>query len=386
VHGFQEFFGNLYHLNAEEEPENPDYPKDPAFRQRFGPRGVLKTKATDRDDATEDPRFGRVGRQTIEDTGPLTKKRMETVDDEITDEALKFIDDAHKADKPFFVWWNSTRMHIWTRLKKESEDKTGLGVYPDGMIEHDALVGKLLKKLDDLGIAGNTIVVYSTDNGAETFTWPDGGTTPFRSEKNTNWEGGYRVPCLVRWPGVVKPGSEINDIMSHEDWLPTFMAAAGEPDIKEKLLNGYKAGEQTFKVHLDGYDQSDLFAGKGPGKRKEFFYWTDDGQLAALRYDQWKLVFMEQKEHGLRVWQNPLTPMRAPMLFSVRSDPFERADHESGNYDRWYIDHVFVMMPAQAYVAQHLATYKDFPPRQKAGTFTIDRVLEQLLEANNGNK
>jgi arylsulfatase len=386
VHGFHDFFGNLYHLNAEEEPENPDYPKNPEFRKRFGPRGVLKCRATDRDDPTVDPRFGKVGRQTVEDTGPLTRKRMETIDDEITAGALDFIDRAHKDGKPFFVWWNSTRMHIWTRLSKEAEGKTGLGVYPDGMVEHDGHVGQLLKKLDDLGIADNTIVMYSTDNGAETFTWPDGGTTPFRSEKNTNWEGGYRVPCLLRWPGVVKPGTEINDIMSHEDWLPTFMAAAGEPDIKDKLLKGYKAGEQTYKVHLDGYDQGDLFSGKGPGKRKEFFYWTDDGQLAALRYDQWKLVFMEQPAHGLRVWQHPLTPLRVPLLFSLRADPFERADHEAGGYDRWFIDHVFVMVPAQAYVAQHVATYKEFPPRQKVGTFNLDRVLEQLLEASGENK
>jgi arylsulfatase len=384
VHGFHDFLGN--HLNAEEEPEHPDYPKNPEFKKRFGPRGVLKTRATDKDDETVDPRFGKVGKQTIEDTGPLTRKRMETVDDEITAGALDFIDRSHKDGKPFFVWWNSTRMHIWTHLRKEAEGKTGLGVYPDGLVEHDAHVGQLLKKLDDLGIADNTIVMYSTDNGAETFTWPDGGTTPFRSEKNTNWEGGYRVPCLLRWPGVVQQGTEINDVMSHEDWLPTFMDAAGEPDIKDKLLKGYPAGDKTFKVHLDGYDQRDLFAGKGPGKRKEFFYWTDDGQLAALRYDQWKLVFMEQKEHGLRVWQNPLTPLRTPLLFSVRADPFERADHESGNYDRWFIDHVFVMLPAQAFVGQHLATYKEFPPRQKPGSFNLDKVMEQLLEPSGGSK
>jgi arylsulfatase len=386
VHGFHNFFGNLYHLNAEEEPENPDYPKNPEFKKRFGPRGVLKCKATDKDDPTVDPRFGKVGKQIIEDTGPLTRKRMETIDEDFLKSSLEFIDRAHNDHKPFFVWFNSTRMHIWTRLKKESEGKTGLGVYPDGMVEHDGHVGQLLKKLDDLGIADNTIVLYSTDNGAETFTWPDGGTTPFRSEKNTNWEGGYRVPCLLRWPGVVKPGTEINDILSHEDWLPTFLAAAGEPDIKDKLLNGYKAGERTYKVHLDGYDQRDLFSGKGPGKRKEFFYWTDDGQLAALRYDQWKLVFMEQKAHGLKVWQNPLTPLRAPLMFSLRADPFERADYESGNYDRWFIDHAFLLVPAQAFVAQHLATYKEFPPRQKPGSFSLDKVLEQLQEPGLGNK
>jgi arylsulfatase len=386
VHGFHDFFGNLYHLNAEEEPESPDYPKNPEFRKRFGPRGVLRCKATDRDDPTVDPRFGRVGKQTIEDTGPLTRKRMETIDDEITAGALAFIDRAHKEGKPFFVWWNSTRMHIWTRLKKEAEGKTGLGIYPDGMVEHDGHVGRLLRKLDDLGIADNTIVLYSTDNGAETFTWPDGGTTPFRNEKNTNWEGGYRVPCLLRWPGVVKPGSEINDIVSHEDWLPTFLAAAGEADIRAKLQKGYQAGDRTFKVHLDGYDQRDLLSGKGPGQRKEFFYWTDDGQLCALRYGQWKLVFMEQKAHGLGVWQQPLTPLRVPLLFSLRSDPFERADHESGGYDRWFIDHVFVMVPAQAFVAQHLATYREFPPRQKPGSFNLDRVLETLQEAGAENR
>jgi arylsulfatase len=386
VHGFHDFFGNLYHLNAEEEPEHPDYPKNPAFRQRFGPRGVLKCKATDKDDETVDPRFGKVGKQTIEDTGPLTRKRMQTIDDEITAGALDFIDRAHKEDKPFFVWWNSTRMHIWTHLRPKYDGRTGLGIYPDGMAEHDAHVGELLKKLDDLGIADNTIVLYSTDNGAETFTWPDGGTTPFRNEKNTNWEGGYRVPCLVRWPGVIKPGTEVNDIVSHEDWLPTFMAAAGEPDIKEKLMKGFQTGDHTYKVHLDGYDQREALSGKGPGKRKEFFYWTDDGQLAAFRYDQWKLVFMEQKAHGLAVWQQPLTPLRVPLLFSVRADPFERADHESGNYDRWFIDHVFLMMPAQALVAQHIATYKEFPPRQKPGTFNLDRVLEQLQAAGSKNE
>ena len=257
VHGFDEFFGNLYHLNAEEEPENPDYPKNPEFKKRFGPRGVLKCKATDKDDVTVDPRFGKIGKQTIEDTGPLTKKRMETVDEEFLGAALDFIDRAHKANKPFFVWSCATRMHIWTHLKKESEGKTGLGLYPDGMDEHDGQVGQLLKKLDDLGIADNTIVMYSTDNGAECFSWPDGGTTPFRNEKGSNWEGGYRVPCLMRWPGVIKPGTEINDIVSHEDWVPTLMAAAGEPDIKEKLKKGYMAGDNTFKVHLDGYDQHD---------------------------------------------------------------------------------------------------------------------------------
>jgi arylsulfatase len=381
VHGFHDFFGNLYHLNAEEEPEHPDYPKAPAFKKKFGPRGVLRCKASAKDDPIVDARFGKVGRQTITDTGPLTRKRMETIDEEITAGALAFIDRAHKAGKPFFVWWNSTRMHIWTHLKKGSKNKTGLGIYPDGMVEHDGHVGQLLKKLDDLGIADNTIVMYSTDNGAETFTWPDGGTTPFRGEKNTNWEGGYRVPCLLRWPGLVKPGTEINAIMSHEDWLPTFMAAASAPDIKQALAKGHKVGDRTYRAHIDGYDQRELLSGKGPGKRKEFFYWTDDGSIAALRYEQWKLVFLEQRSHGLKVWLRPFTPLRAPLLFSVRSDPFERADLEAGGYDRWFIDHLFVMMPAQAFVAQHLATYKEFPPRQKPGSFNLDRVLQKLQEA-----
>ena len=258
VHGFDEFFGNLYHLNAEEEPENPDYPKDPAFRAKFGPRGVLKCVATDTDDPTEDPRFGRVGKQKIEDTGPLTKKRMETMDGEFLAAATDFVDRQHTAGKPFFCWFNATRMHIWTHLKAESAGKTGLGIYADGMVEFDDMVGQLLKQLDDLGIADNTIVLWTTDNGAEKFSWPDGGTTPFKSEKNTNWEGGYRVPCVIRWPGVIKPGTLINDIMSHEDWVPTFVAAAGEPDIKEKLRTGYDAAGKTFKVHLDGYNQREV--------------------------------------------------------------------------------------------------------------------------------
>lgn len=254
------------------------------------------------------------------------------------------------------------------------------------MVEHDGHVGQLLKKLDDLGIADNTIVLYSTDNGAECMAWPDGGTTPFRSEKNTNWEGGYRVPCALRWPGVIKPGTEINDIVSHEDWLATFMDAADEPDIKDKLLKGHKAGDKTYKVHIDGYDLRDLLAGKGPGPRKEFFYWTDDGNLAGLRYDQWKIVFMEQRAHGLAVWQDPLVTLRVPKLFSLRADPFERADHESGAYERWRIDRIFLLVPAQAFVAQHLATYKEFPPRQKPGSFSLDQVLEKLQEAGAGNK
>ncbi|ANP85635.1 arylsulfatase [Rhizobium leguminosarum] len=378
VHGFDEFFGNLYHLNAEEEPENPDYPKDPQFRAKFGPRGVLKCKASETDDPTEDPRFGRVGKQTIEDTGPLTRKRMETVDEEFLGAAKDFIDRSAKAEKPFFCWFNATRMHIYTHLKAESKGKTGLGIVADGMAEFDAMVGQLLDQLDELGIAENTIVVWTTDNGAEVFSWPDGGTTPFHGEKNTNWEGGYRVPGMVRWPGVVKPGTEINEIVSHEDWLPTLVAAAGEPDIAAKLLTGYEAAGKTFNVHLDGYNQRQLFDGTGPGARKEYFYWTDEGNLAGLRYDRWKLVFMEQRAEGLDVWQDPLITLRFPKLIDLRADPFEIAQHAAGDYARWRVEHAFALVPAQAYVAKHLQTYVKYPPRQSPGSFSLDHVLEKL--------
>jgi arylsulfatase len=382
VHGFDEFFGNLYHLNAEEEPENPDYPKNPEFRAKFGPRGVLKCKASDRDDPTEDPRFGRVGKQTIEDTGPLTRKRMETVDGEFLDSTLDFIDRQSKANKPFFCWFNATRMHIYTHLKPESNGKTGLGIVADGMTEFDGMVGQLMKKLDDLGIAQNTIVIWTTDNGAEVFSWPDGGTTPFKGEKNTNWEGGYRVPCLIRWPGVIQPGTEINHITSHEDFVPTLVAAAGEPNVKEKLLTGYQAAGKTFKVHLDGYDQRDVLAGTGPGKRQEFFYWTDDGNLAGLRYDRWKVTFLEQRAEGLAVWENPLIPLRFPKLFDIRADPFEKAQTDAGEYAKWRVERAFALVPAQDYVARHLQTYVEYPPRQRPGTFGLDQVLAKLQEGS----
>jgi len=380
VHGFDEFFGNLYHLNAEDEPEHPDYPKNTEFKLKFGPRGVMRCTATTIDDPEEDARFGKVGKQNCEDTGPLDKKRMETVDQEFLAATLEFIDRANKAKKPFLAWFNPSRMHIWTRLEPDAQGKTGLGIYPDGMVEHDGHVGQLLKKLDDLGIADNTIVIYTTDNGAETFSWPDGGTTPFRGEKNTNWEGGYRVPALVRWPGLVEPRSEINAIFSAEDWVPTLVAAAGDPDVREKLLQGYEAGDRTFKVHLDGYDQRDLLAGKDSNKRREFFYWTDDGNFAALRYDQYKLVFLEQQAHGLEVWMQPLIPLRAPKIFNLRSDPFERAEHEAGAYDTWFVEHLFVLVPAQTIVGQYLATFQEFPPRQKPGSFSVDQVMEKLTE------
>lgn len=380
VHGFDEFFGNLYHLNAESEPENPDYPKDPEFLAKFGPRGVLHSFASDQDDPTEDPRFGRVGMQTIEDTGPLTNKRMETVDEEFLTAAMGFIEKNHNAGTPFFCWFNSTRMHIYTHLKEASVGVTDLGVVADGMVEHDGMVGQLLDQLDTLGIADNTIVIYTTDNGAEVFSWPDGGTTPFHGEKNTNWEGGYRIPGMIRWPGVIAPGTEINDIVSHEDWVPTLVAAAGEPNVKEMLLASYDAAGKSFKVHLDGYDQRDLLAGTGPTKRKEYFYWTDDGSLAALRYERWKLVFMEQRAEGLNVWQDPLITLRFPKLIDLRADPFEIAQHASGEYDKWRVEHAFALMPAQAIVAEHLQTFVEFPPRQKPGSFALDEVLAKLQQ------
>src|SRR5664279_5590904 len=386
VHGFDEFMGNLYHLNSEEEPENVDYPKDPQFLARFGPRGVLKCKATTTVSAAPpDPRFGPWGKQTCEDTGALTRKRMETIDDELVAASTDFMDRAGKAGKPFFIWFAPSRMHIWTHLKPASQGKTGLGIYADGMVEHDGQVGELLKKLDDLGIADNTIVIYTSDNGAEVFSWPDGGTTPFRGEKNTNWEGGYRVPGLVRWPGLIKPGTEINAIFAQEDWLPTLVAAAGEPSIKDELLKGYPAGEMTYKVHLDGYDQRYLLAGKGEGARKEFLYWTDDGDLSGLRYNQWKLVFREQRAHGLDVWQDPLVPLRFPKLFNLRTDPFETADYDSIDYAHWRIDRIFLMVPAQAYVAQWLSSFKEYPPRQKPGSFSLDQVMGQLVSMSGDN-
>ena len=385
VHGFDEFFGNLYHLNAEDEPENPDYPKDPAFRAQFGPRGVMKCVATSTDTPGDDPRFGPWGKQKCEDTGPLTKKRMETIDEEFLAASKDFIDRAHRDQKPFFVWFNPSRMHIWTRLKPESQGKTGLGIYPDGMVEHDGQVGEILNKLDELGIADNTIVIYTTDNGAETFSWPDGGTTPFRGEKNTN--GKAAIACR-RWcagRAWCRLALEINDIFSAEDWATTLVAAAGEPDIKNKLLQGYDAAGKNFRVHLDGYDQRDLLAGKGSDKRKEFFYWTDDGNLAGLRYQQWKAVFMEQQAHGFDVWAQPMVQLRLPSLFNLRSDPFERAQHEAGDYVRWFVEHAFVLVPAQAIVGQHLMSFKEFPPRQEPGSFSVEQAMEKLRNPPSSN-
>ena len=370
-HGFDEFFGNLYHLNAEEEPENVDYPKNPEFKKKFGPRGVIHSYADGR----------------IEDTGPLTKKRMETVDEEFLKAAQGFIDQSAKSKKPFFVWFNTTRMHIFTHLKKESEGKTGLGIEADGMVEHDGHVGLLLKQLDDLGIAANTIVIYSTDNGAEVMSWPDAGMTPFRGEKNTNWEGGYRVPMMVRWPGKIKPGQVSNVVISQEDWMPTLLAAAGTPDIKEKLLTGYAVGKKTFKVHVDGYNFLPYLTGQTKeSPRKEFFYFSDDGGLVGLRYDRWKMVFQEQRAESFDVWQEPMVTLRIPKLFDLRGDPFERADHEGIDYPRWRVERVYLLVPAQAIVGQFLSTMKEFPPRQKPGSFNLDAVMETLYKPNSGNQ
>jgi len=362
AHGFDEFFGNLYHLNAEEEPENPDYPKNPEFKKRFGPRGVISSTVDGK----------------IEDTGPLTRKRMETIDEEVTAKALDFMDRAKKADKPFFVWWNSTRMHIFTHLKKESQGKTGLGVYADGMVEHDAMVGEILDKLKELGVEDNTIVMYSTDNGAESFSWPDGGTTMFRGEKNMQWEGGYRVPCAIRWPGVIKPGTVINDIGAHEDMLPTLMAAVGDTTVKEDLLKGRKVGDMNYKVHIDGYNLMPAIQGESPWPRRDFIYWTDDGSVAALRYDAWKVTFLRQDHDGLRVWQEPFTKLRAPMITNLRMDPFEHAQDIGMGYDQWFVEHMFAFAPAAAYVGNWLQSFRDFPPRQKPGSFNLDQVMEAI--------
>ena len=372
AHGFDEFYGNLYHLNAEEEPEHPDYPKTADFKKRFGPRGVIKSTADGR----------------IEDTGPLTRKRMETVDEEVTSAALDFMERASKANKPFFLWWNSTRMHIFTHLKQESEGKTGHGIYADGMVEHDGQVGQLLDKLEELGLEDNTIVMYSTDNGAEVFSWPDGGTTMFRGEKATQWEGGFRVPALIRWPGVIKPGTIINEICAHEDMLPTLLAAAGDVTIGEDLKQGKQVGGMTYKVHLDGYNLLPALQGKAEGEwpRKDFLYWTDDGNVAALRYDRWKVTFLKQNAHGIHVWRTPFEELRAPMLCDLRADPFERAEYESIGYERWWIDHMFVFAPAGAYVGKWLQSFRDFPPRQKPGSFNLDRVMESVMSQQGAGK
>jgi arylsulfatase A-like enzyme len=383
VHGFDEFFGNLYHLNAEEEPEQRTYPRNPEFKRMFGPRGVLRCKATDQDDAAVDPRFGRIGKQVIEDTGPLTKKRMETIDDETSAAAIDYIKRQNAAGRPFFCWFNSTRMHFRTHVAPDRRSPPGLTAmteYADGMVEHDGHVGQVLKALDDLGIVDDTIVIYTTDNGPHMNSWPDGAMTPFRSEKNTNWEGAFRVPCMIRWPGKIKPGSVSNEIVSGHDWLPTLLAAAGEPDIREKLLKGHDAAGKSFKVYIDGFNQLPYLTGqveKSP--RRGFFYFNDDGDLVALRVENWKVVFMEQRAPGtMRVWAEPFTTLRLPKLFDLRADPYERADITSNTYYDWFISQPYLIFAAQAETAKFLATFKDFPPRQRAATFGIDQAIDKM--------
>lgn len=369
-HGFDEFYGNLYHLNAEEEPELPDYPKDPEFFKKYGPKGVLHSWALPN------------GEQKIENTGPLTKKRMETIDDDVAARSAEFIENQHNANKPFFVWVNFTHMHFRTHVKPESKGQSGRwqSPYHDAMIDHDKNVGTVLDKIDELGIADNTIVIYSTDNGPHMNTWPDAGMTPFRGEKNSNWEGAYRVPAMIRWPGKIKADSVSNDIISHMDWFPTLIAAAGDPDIGDKLKEGHKIGNMTYKVHLDGYNFLPYLKGKETkGPREEFFYFSDDGDLQALRYDNWKVVFAQQRAQGtMLVWGEPLVNTRIPWLFNLRTDPYERASITSNTYWDWWMDHAFLLVPAQGYVSKFLMTFKEFPPRQKAASFTLDQVMEKL--------
>ncbi len=371
-HGFDEFFGNLYHLNAEEEPEQRTYPKDPEFRKKYGPRGVIRSYADGR----------------IQDTGPLTKKRMETIDDETSAAAIDFMDRQVKANKPFFCWFNSTRMHFRTHVKEDRRSPAGLTAlteYADGMVEHDGHIGQILKKLDDLGIANDTLVIYTTDNGPHANSWPDGATTPFRSEKNTNWEGAYRVPCFVRWPGRVQPGTVFNGIVSGLDWFPTLVAAAGEADIKDKLLKGYQTGGKTYKVHLDGYNQLPYLTAKEPNSaRKEFVYFNDDAELVGLRYENWKIVFEEQRAPGtMRVWAEPFTKLRLPKLFDLRADPYERADITSNTYYDWFISQPYVIFAAQEVVGKFLATFKEYPPSQRASSFSIDQIVEGMQKSLN---
>ncbi|WP_295392815.1 arylsulfatase [uncultured Thiodictyon sp.] len=379
MHGFDEFLGNLYHLNAEEEPENEDYPSDmvlesgKTFREVFGPRGVIHSWADGK------------GGQKIEDTGPLTKKRMETIDDETIAAAVDFIKRQHGAGKPFFVWWNGTRMHFRTHVRPEHRHQ-GNDEYTDGMIEHDANVGELLKLVDDLGIANDTIVMYSTDNGPHYNTWPDAGTTPFRSEKNSNWEGAYRVPTFVRWPGHFPANKTLNGIVAHEDWLPTFAAAGGNPNIKQDLLNGVELNGRSYKNHIDGYDMLDYLTGKtDQSPRHEFMYVNDDGQIVALRYDAWKAVFLENRGEAFGVWREPFTQLRVPLLFNLRRDPFERAQHNANTYNDWFLDHVYVLAPMQRVAAKFLMSMKDYPPSQTPGSFNLEKVQKEIEGAMGGH-
>jgi len=375
VHGFDEFFGNLYHLNAEEEPELPDYPKDPEFKKKYGPRGVLHCVADGK------------GGQTVKDTGPLTKKRMETIDEEITSAALGWMEKQAKAEKPFFLWYNSTACHFRTHLAAKNRGKSGQDDYSDRMVTHDEQIGQMLDKLDELGIADNTIVMYSTDNGPENDTWPDGANTPFRSQKDTNWEGGWRVPAFIRWPGKIKAGLVLNGIVTHQDMLPTLLAAAGEPDIKEKLLKGHKAGNKTFKVHIDGFNMVPYLTGAvKESPRTSFFYFSDDGDIMAVRAGDWKLVFAEQRASTMAVWGEPLVKLRVPHVFSLRRDPFERASFNSNTYWDWIVDHVPMLYLVQGLVQDQMADFVKYPPRQKPASFNLDAVMAQLGPAIKAEK
>lgn len=385
VHGFDEFFGNLYHLNAEEEPEHEDYPPQddfPHFRELFGPRGVIHSWATEEDDPTEEPRWGRIGRQRIEDTGPLSRKRMETCDGEFVAAAQDFIKRAHSQGLPFFVWLNTTWMHFRVRPPEEIRGQAGRwqSAYHDTMVEHDKHVGQMLDLLDELGIAEDTIVIYSTDNGPHMNSWPDSAMTPFRNEKNSNWEGAFRVPEMIRWPGKIKAGTVSNDIISHTDWLPTLLGAAGDPGIIEKLKSGHHIGDRLFKVHIDGYNLIPYLTGQDEkGPRPGVIYFSDDGDLVGLRYDNWKIVFAEQRKQGtLAVWTEPFTFLRIPKFFNLRTDPFERADTTSNTYFDWMIDRAYVLYAAQFLVAQFLETFKEFPPRMRPASFTVEQIMEKM--------
>ncbi|MGI9516316.1 MAG: arylsulfatase [Pirellulaceae bacterium] len=383
VHGFDEYAGVLYHLNALEEPENVDYPKDPDFFATYGPRDSIKTWATDTHDPTEDPRFGVVGKQRIESTGQVTIERMKTYDDETLAQSIDFMDRAVQADQPFFVWHNTTRTHTFTHLRKKYADMIPeKGFMGAAMTELDDTVGALLQKLEDLGVADNTIVIFTSDNGAMKFSWPDGGSSPFQGEKATTWEAGVRVPMVVRWPGVVQPDTVINDIMGHNDWLPTFLAAVGEPDIKEKLLEGYAAGDKTYKVHLDGYNQMPLLSGQGPSARQEFHYVSDDGDYAAFRYGKWKISFLTQQQNGFDVWDAPYVTHRVPRITDLRADPYEQAlvRNASFNWQEWQFRRSFLLVPAQGIVGDFVKSFDDFPPRGAPASFSVGDALKKLLE------
>jgi arylsulfatase A-like enzyme len=371
MHGFDEFFGNLYHLNAEEEPELPDYPKDPEFKKKFGPRGVLHCVADGK------------GGQTVKDTGPLTKKRMETIDEEITSAALAWMEKQAKADKPFFLWYNSTAMHFRTHLAAKNRGKSGQDDYSDRMVTHDEQIGEMLDKLDELGIADNTLVMYSTDNGPENDTWPDGANTPFRSQKDTNWEGAWRVPCFLRWPGKIKAGTVLNGICNHQDMLPTILAAAGAPDVPQKLLDGYKAGDKTFKVHIDGFNLLPYLTGQTKeSPRNAMFYMSDDGDVVAVRAGDYKLTFAEQRALSTAVWQEPFVKLRLPNICNLRRDPFERAQYNSNVYYDWMINHVPQLYQVQELVAEQIQNFVKYPPRQKPASFNLDAVMRQLQESH----